>query len=384
MHRNRAAGKVEDGTEFDRATVETMASPSRLTPTYDISYLSPASGTFQPPQYINPESLNSTHPDPAGWRYPSDSTGTQSFGFGVGGYGLTTFPESDWPDSSYFSEATSSAPFTSPDVLSGYDSVSPGDLAGNAVANSYDYEILFPIPTSAGPASPGSGPEPESCSSSPTEIYHGQPLGLPTGDPTYVSGMSPESKSMRGPTLMPKRRVSPSSSGMARPRGSVLEMSGDNPVDGGTGSKIQLRTAFRKAKTKRQPSQSSAASGKRSGPEEEEDQDEALTVEERRARNSHNIVEKQYRNRLNAQFVHLLAILPAEQRNGSSDNSNTSDNPAREEKRVSKADVLDIASRRIKALEEETARLEGEHNTLMSSVDAMTSTVMGRGLRNMK
>ncbi|KAM7198793.1 hypothetical protein V8F33_004807 [Rhypophila sp. PSN 637] len=377
MYRNRAAGKVEDGTEFDRASVETMASPSRLTPTYDISYMSPASGTFQPPQYINPESLNSTHPDPAGWRYLSDTTGTQSFGFGVGGYGLTTFPESDWPDSSYVSEAMSSAPFTSPDNLSGYDSVSPEDLAGNAVANSYDYEIFFPIPTSA-------GPEPESWYSSHTEIYHGQPLGLPTGDPNHVSGMPPESKYMRGTTLLPKRRVSTSSSRMARPRGSMLEMSGDNPVDGGTSSKTQLRTAFRKAKTKRQPSQSSAASGKKSRPEEEEEQVEEPTAEERSARNRHNIVEKQYRNRLNAQFVRLLAILPAEQRNGSSDDSNTSDNPARGQKRASKADVLDMAARRIKALEEERARLEGEHNTLMSSVNAMTSTVMGRGLRNME
>ncbi|RYC80777.1 hypothetical protein BFJ63_vAg16330 [Fusarium oxysporum f. sp. narcissi] len=75
--------------------------------------------------------------------------------------------------------------------------------------------------------------------------------------------------------------------------------------------------------------------------------------EERRARLSHNRVEKQYRNRLNAQFESLLNALPTKVQQG--DNSNGDDNEwdgiNDPDHRVSKGEVLEMACKRIQALE---------------------------------
>ncbi|TPX07701.1 uncharacterized protein E0L32_010597 [Thyridium curvatum] len=128
---------------------------------------------------------------------------------------------------------------------------------------------------------------------------------------------------------------------------------------------VALRTAPRKVKS--ESSKSSPAT-----PEDD------LTAEEHRARQSHNLVEKKYRNRLNAQFEQLLAVLPADQQREATTSSKRGSQDA-DEKRMSKGDVLDLARRRIRALEQEKARLQAERAALLetaSSMRGMTSPIM--------
>ncbi|KAK7423410.1 hypothetical protein QQZ08_009088 [Neonectria magnoliae] len=83
------------------------------------------------------------------------------------------------------------------------------------------------------------------------------------------------------------------------------------------------------------------------------------TVEDVKARAAHNQVEQQYRKRLNAHFERLLEVLPAPRASavgGRRDGIG--------ERRVSKAEVLDLATERIQALERDMARLERERREL--------------------
>lgn len=93
------------------------------------------------------------------------------------------------------------------------------------------------------------------------------------------------------------------------------------------------------------------------------------TEEERRNRESHNQVEKQYRNRLNAHFESLLNALPENLRGGGGDEDEDEGMDAgggggggSGDRRVSKAEVLDMARRHIQALERECSALEGERD----------------------
>jgi len=153
---------------------------------------------------------------------------------------------------------------------------------------------------------------------------------------------------------------------------------------------VQLRTASRKP---RKPSTSSCSSNgsassmsiKRS-PSEEPDDD--LTPEERRARRNHNLVEKQYRNRLNAQFERLLAVLPVDQLRGNGSLSGdgkpegstikSSSSHTNEEKRMSKAEVLDLATKRIRALEMDRDRLVRERKEILRNIQLMMAGVAAR------
>ncbi|KAK0649765.1 hypothetical protein B0T16DRAFT_410673 [Cercophora newfieldiana] len=83
-----------------------------------------------------------------------------------------------------------------------------------------------------------------------------------------------------------------------------------------------------------------------------------------RIRHSHNIVEKQYRNRLNAQFERLLAVLPAryetdEEEQGQGRRGDVPD------KTISKAEVLGMATQRIKVLEQQNRELLARQDQLM-------------------
>ena len=96
----------------------------------------------------------------------------------------------------------------------------------------------------------------------------------------------------------------------------------------------------------------------------------AETMEEQKARAMHNQVEQQYRKRLNAQFERLLAALPPDESsndggNGGAGGSHVVDG---EDRRVSKAEVLDRARQRIKTLEKETASLERQNHELFGNV----------------
>jgi len=93
------------------------------------------------------------------------------------------------------------------------------------------------------------------------------------------------------------------------------------------------------------------------------------TPDQQRSRSSHNLVEKQYRNRLNAQFEDLLRALPESAVPAGS--SLDGDGPANDgrlkmgdRKRVSKAEVLDMARQRILFLEEENRKIERENEEL--------------------
>ncbi|PNP54783.1 hypothetical protein FNYG_15613 [Fusarium nygamai] len=83
------------------------------------------------------------------------------------------------------------------------------------------------------------------------------------------------------------------------------------------------------------------------------------TPKERRTRASHNLVEKQYRNRLNAQFESLLSVLPEQLRAGNNGNGDTDESEGNDaDRRVSKGEVLEMARKHIQLLEQERAELE--------------------------
>ncbi|PNP75064.1 hypothetical protein FNYG_11552 [Fusarium nygamai] len=97
------------------------------------------------------------------------------------------------------------------------------------------------------------------------------------------------------------------------------------------------------------------------------------TPEDRRTRASHNLVEKQYRNRLNAQFESLLSALPDQVRHGESSSGNgnednESDHANDADRRVSKGEVLEMARKHIQALERERNQLELENLELHGSL----------------
>lgn len=92
----------------------------------------------------------------------------------------------------------------------------------------------------------------------------------------------------------------------------------------------------------------------------------AETTEELKSRTSHNIVEKQYRNRLNAQFESLLHTLPEDVRRSRGD-----------EERVSKAEVLDMARRHIEALEAGREALTSERDELREDLDRIKEAYAG-------
>ncbi|KAF4338240.1 Allergen Fus c 3 [Fusarium beomiforme] len=97
------------------------------------------------------------------------------------------------------------------------------------------------------------------------------------------------------------------------------------------------------------------------------------TPEDRRTRASHNLVEKQYRNRLNAQFESLLNALPEQARHGdggsgNGNEDNESDHANDVDRRVSKGEVLEMARKHIQALERERSQLELENLELQGNL----------------
>ncbi|KAK3906336.1 allergen Fus c 3 [Staphylotrichum tortipilum] len=118
--------------------------------------------------------------------------------------------------------------------------------------------------------------------------------------------------------------------------------------------------------------------------------------EGRRSRNSHNLVEKQYRNRLNMQFENLMNTLPeairsptgagggfgagANTSGGDSDGQGqwgSSGSPAHlgafeaGERRLSKAQVLDYSARYIRSLESDNEKLTADKDSLTAEKQAL-------------
>ncbi|OAA65606.1 helix-loop-helix DNA-binding domain containing protein [Niveomyces insectorum RCEF 264] len=140
---------------------------------------------------------------------------------------------------------------------------------------------------------------------------------------------------------------------------------------------ITLRTASRKPKQpiKMEDGAHTAGLSPDSSPSSPDPNAENLTSEERRARQNHNVVEKQYRNRLNAQFERLLAILPANESNASEGSTRHGDF---DDRRMSKAEVLELARRRIHSLEQERKQLRAERQNLLENVSIMQRAVQHR------
>ncbi|RBQ83432.1 hypothetical protein VDGD_06328 [Verticillium dahliae] len=113
----------------------------------------------------------------------------------------------------------------------------------------------------------------------------------------------------------------------------------------------------------------------------------AESAEERRTRASHNLVEKQYRSRLNAQFEGLLNALPELPVPASQQQQQQQQQPAdtaedQTERRVSKAEVLERARLHIEALEREREALRREREELLRNLADMEHDVsvrMGEG-----
>ena len=191
-----------------------------------------------------------------------------------------------------------------------------------------------------------------------------KPRTAPSSSKSYKSGQTPK-----------ERKHSSSSS----------SSSSSSTADSSSGrkSKPQLRTACRRRKD--------IGAGPSSSSPAEDLEDDLLTPEERRARQNHNLVEKQYRNRLNHQFESLLAILPAN-RNSHDGSGSRGDRPSSskassvpgagdaDDRRLSKAEVLEMARQRIKTLEKERRTLQLEREELLGSVGFMRDAVAGRSL----
>ncbi|KAI0127827.1 hypothetical protein BJ170DRAFT_733439 [Xylariales sp. AK1849] len=111
------------------------------------------------------------------------------------------------------------------------------------------------------------------------------------------------------------------------------------------------------------------------------------TEEERKSRASHNQTEKQYRRRLNTHFelkrktnlsvlFRLLEALPESMRGGSGGDDDDEDIEAGgsgggSEKKISKAEVLEMATRHIKTLGRECAALEDERDELRENIEQL-------------
>ena len=107
---------------------------------------------------------------------------------------------------------------------------------------------------------------------------------------------------------------------------------------------------------------------------------------ERKTRSSHNLIEKQYRNRLNAQFKNLLKTLPATLRSpGGTCIPDTPNQPLNlGDRRPSKGEVLDMSATYIRTLERDRGRLEKEREQLLRDVERLSSMVKSNEASNLQ
>jgi Helix-loop-helix DNA-binding domain len=97
----------------------------------------------------------------------------------------------------------------------------------------------------------------------------------------------------------------------------------------------------------------------------------------RGSKNSHNMVEKHYRIRLNGQFSTLLNALPPEVVGAEIEGYVRGDPGA--EKKVSKAEVLILAKRHIETLERQYSSLDGDHEVLIGDMQRLKEAWVGIG-----
>ena len=181
--------------------------------------------------------------------------------------------------------------------------------------------------------------------------------------PTCVSpvALSPEAASGSPPVLLfeqqspiakeAERRQSPTpaENGMQRSsRRSSSTTSGSERRRRSSNNNTSSAIAASPASPKLRSSKRSKAT-KKSPPSPAED----LPEDRRKARHSHNLVEKRYREHLNQQFERLLSALLST----SQGNDGDSNGPADQPENLSKAAVLDLARRTIQSLADEKRSL---------------------------
>lgn len=100
------------------------------------------------------------------------------------------------------------------------------------------------------------------------------------------------------------------------------------------------------------------------------------TPKERKERDSHNLVEKKYRSRLNAQYEGLMNSLPPEMQspthNAAAGSSGASSDQAAD-KPLSKGEVLERSTAYIQELESNHARLSEENEALTRNMERLCS-----------
>jgi len=95
-------------------------------------------------------------------------------------------------------------------------------------------------------------------------------------------------------------------------------------------------------------------------------------------RTSHNLVEKQYRTRLNGLFATLLSAIPKDVIAADANRYTTGDvSPG---KVVSKGALLALGRRHIKALEKKEISLEGKKEILMEKIQRLERVLAGLGV----
>lgn len=149
------------------------------------------------------------------------------------------------------------------------------------------------------------------------------------------------------PTTLPKENPSLSTSATD----TICSHSGNH--------RVQLRTRSRNCKTStacKTPYLLSSSNPSYSFPIDQSGG--PFTINPHCRRSSHNIIERQYRGRLKVKFEQLLSALPANQLYQDDRNDSRG-------RRISKADVLYLARRRIMALEQELRELRAERQTVV-------------------
>lgn len=118
-----------------------------------------------------------------------------------------------------------------------------------------------------------------------------------------------------------------------------------------------------------QVSGSGRGAGEGEGEGDGDEWEEPNALNEGSHRRTHNLVEKQYRNRLNAQFDRLLAVLPAQPESQAEPRRvGTEDVPW---KTISKAEVLGMATQRIMILEQQNSELLRRQDELIWRIESL-------------
>lgn len=163
--------------------------------------------------------------------------------------------------------------------------------------------------------------------------------------PTRVSALSPKTSNTAKPT---RRAKWGDSSGPYKRKSTLRVQNSPSDDDNGTGRQRSPR--------KRNSHQMRNGSLNESTSPESSPSSSNATVNNNRT--SHNLVEKQYRTRLNDQFDFLLSSIPSDL---VGDHMNGPERGDRPEKRVSKADVLALAKMHIENLEKGKREVEEEN-----------------------